>query len=140
MNVLLIRNLVQNRQSSATLKPLQNTVSFAQIIRAIMFQQPASTVDSEDSLLDISTAPTTPDGSLTFSPVLQALKLQDALEEASGRRYSQRSGSGSMDATLLSNGGGLYGVKNICCIGAGYVGELHNCLVSQSKQDQKFKV
>jgi UDPglucose 6-dehydrogenase len=88
-----------------------------------MFQQPASTVDSEDSLLDISTAPTTPDGSLTFSPVLQALKLQDALEEAVGRRHSQRNGSGSLDATLYSNGGGVHGVKNICCVGAGYVGK-----------------
>jgi UDPglucose 6-dehydrogenase len=90
-----------------------------------MFQQPASTVDSEDSLLDISTAPTTPDGSLSFSPVLQALKLQDALEEAAGRRHSQRSASGSLDATLYSNMSGVTGngVKNICCVGAGYVGE-----------------
>ena len=88
-----------------------------------MFPQPASTVDSEDSLLDISTAPTTPDGSLTFSPVLQALKLQDAFEEASGRRHSQRSGSGSLNEISYSSGGGFSGVKNICCVGAGYVGK-----------------
>ena len=90
-----------------------------------MCQQPASTVDSDDNLLDISTAPTTPDGSLTFSPVLQALKLQDALEEAAGRRHSQRNGSGSLDTTLYSSGGVTKAneVKNICCVGAGYVGK-----------------
>ncbi|KAF8854035.1 nucleotide sugar dehydrogenase [Acephala macrosclerotiorum] len=77
---------------------------------------PASAVDSEDSIVDISTAPTTPDGSLSFSPVLQALKLQDALEDtASGK---QRTSSRSLNAALQNNGG----VKNICCVGAGYVG------------------
>lgn len=47
---------------------------------------------------DASTAPTTPDGSLTFSPVLQATQLIDAFEL------------------------GPSVVRNICCIGAGYVG------------------
>jgi len=81
---------------------------------------PSSNIDSaEDSLFDISTAPTTPDGSLTFSPVLQALKLQDALEDAASGQGKQRTGSTSLDAAMRSSGGG---VKNICCVGAGYVG------------------
>ena len=81
---------------------------------------PSSNIDSsEDTLLDISTAPTTPDGSLTFSPVLQALKLQDALEDAASGRGQQRTSGTSLDAAMRSSGGG---VKNICCIGAGYVG------------------
>ncbi|KAG0653062.1 UDP-glucose 6-dehydrogenase 2 [Hyphodiscus hymeniophilus] len=83
---------------------------------------PSSTVDSEEGLLDVSTAPTTPDGSLTFSPVLQALKLRDALEEASERRHNTRNGSGALDATLYEPVVGIGGVKNICCVGAGYVG------------------
>ncbi len=90
-----------------------------------MYRQPSilsSNIDaSEDSLLDISTAPTTPDGSLTFSPVLQALKLYDALEEAASRWGEQRTSSSSLDTTMRASGGG---VKNICCVGAGYVGEL----------------
>lgn len=85
---------------------------------------PSSNIDaSEDSLLDISTAPTTPDGSLSFSPVLQALKLQDALEDAASGRGKQRTSSTSLDAAMRSSGGG---VKNICCVGAGYVGEFVN--------------
>lgn len=81
-------------------------------------QVPASTVDSED-LIDISTAPTTPDGSLTFSPVLQAMRLHDALEDASFGSSKQRINSTSSLDVALQGGG----VKNICCVGAGYVGE-----------------
>jgi len=81
-----------------------------------MDRRTSSTVYSDDSVVDNSTAPTTPDGSLTFSPALQALKIQDALEEAGNRG---RKDSRSLDRTLYSNDG----VKNICCIGAGYVGE-----------------
>jgi UDPglucose 6-dehydrogenase len=83
---------------------------------------PSSNIDAlEDSLLDISTAPTTPDSSLTFSPVLQASKLHDALEDAASGWGEQRTSTLSLDATIRACGGG---VKNICCIGAGYVGEL----------------
>jgi UDPglucose 6-dehydrogenase len=81
---------------------------------------PSSNIDSEDSLLDISTAPTTPDGSLSFSPVLQALKLQDALEDAASGRGKQRTSSTSLNVAMQMNNGG---VKNICCVGAGYVGK-----------------
>lgn len=75
----------------------------------------ASNVDSEDLM---STAPTTPDGSMTFSPVLQALKLQDALEDASIGRSKLRTSGSSLDAAMHLG----RGVKNICCVGAGYVG------------------
>jgi UDPglucose 6-dehydrogenase len=80
----------------------------------------ASTMGSEDSLVDMSTstAPTTPDGSLTFSPVLQALKLEDALEDAAMGRNTQRTSNSSLEATIYRG----RAVKNICCIGAGYVG------------------
>jgi len=82
---------------------------------------PSSNIDaSEDGLLDISTAPTTPDGSLSFSPVLQALKLQDALEDAASGRGKQRASSTSLGAAMRASGGGA---KNICCVGAGYVGK-----------------
>lgn len=76
----------------------------------------SSAVDTEDGI-EISTAPTTPDGSLTFSPVLQALKLRDALEDAAAGKESQY--SNSLDA-VLSNG---LEITNICCVGAGYVGK-----------------
>jgi UDPglucose 6-dehydrogenase len=84
-----------------------------------MFRKPSSTVYSDDNVFDLSTAPTTPDGSLTFSPVLQPSRLQDALDDAAMGKYDQRKGSGSLDATLYSSGGE---VKTICCVGAGYVG------------------
>lgn len=67
---------------------------------------------------DLSTAPTTPDGSLTFSPVLQAMKLKDALDDSQPMSKSTRSNEVS-DAALNSGGGQM---KNVCCIGAGYVG------------------
>ncbi|KAL3417790.1 UDP-glucose 6-dehydrogenase [Phlyctema vagabunda] len=66
----------------------------------------------------MSTAPTTPDGSLTFSPILQAMRIQDALEDAPAEQ-KLRSTSISLDATLYSSTPKL---KKICCVGAGYVG------------------
>jgi UDPglucose 6-dehydrogenase len=77
-------------------------------------------VDSEDSAIEPSTAPTTPDGSLTFSPVLQAAQLLDAFDGITG--VQSRSGRGS-SATLDLDGTVPMVVKNICCVGAGYVGE-----------------
>jgi len=83
-----------------------------------MDRRTSSSVFLEDSSLDNSTAPTTPAGSLTFSPALQALRVQDALEEGGNGKF--RKGSDSLDANLYTGSA----VKNICCIGAGYVGEL----------------
>ncbi|KAL2066022.1 hypothetical protein VTL71DRAFT_2093 [Oculimacula yallundae] len=79
---------------------------------------PMSEVDSEQYLNYVSTAPTTPDGSLTFSPVLQAMRLHDALENASVGSITHRMTTTSLDGRAS----GAQKVKNICCIGAGYVG------------------
>jgi UDPglucose 6-dehydrogenase len=76
---------------------------------------------SDDCLSDISTAPTTPDGSLTFGPALQALKLQDELQNDASEREKHRTSSTAQDAAMQVRGGE---VKNICCVGAGYVGKL----------------
>src|SRR4051812_6864566 len=74
-----------------------------------------------DFEMETSTAPTTPDGSLTFSPALQAMRLHDALEhEALERR--EPIGFESLDRTLSSS---PIKIKNICCVGAGYVGTLY---------------
>lgn len=54
----------------------------------------------------MSTASTTPDGSLTFSPVLEAIGLED--EVLIG------------DNTNETSAHHLLG--NVCCVGAGYVG------------------
>ncbi|KAH8679100.1 udp-glucose 6-dehydrogenase [Tricladium varicosporioides] len=82
---------------------------------------PALTISSDDVLNDISTAPTTPDGSLTFSPVLQALRLREALEDNSrGKGRSARAGERSAPVLLSSVRSSE--VENICCVGAGYVG------------------
>ncbi|KAH7309264.1 hypothetical protein BKA65DRAFT_170802 [Rhexocercosporidium sp. MPI-PUGE-AT-0058] len=77
-----------------------------------------SEVDSDQYFNYVSTAPTTPDGSLTFSPILQAMRLHDALENASVGNTTRRMAGTS----LTENEPGAMTVKNICCIGAGYVG------------------
>lgn len=82
-----------------------------------MYRKASSAVDSEDSLLDVLTAPTTPDDSLTFSPVLQAQKFHDGLEDAASTDSALK--GTSLDVTLYPVPGE---VKNICCVGAGYVG------------------
>ncbi|CAG8979768.1 hypothetical protein HYALB_00012405 [Hymenoscyphus albidus] len=68
---------------------------------------------------DLSTAPTTPDGSLTFSPVLQALRLADCPDDSGSKTKDKHEGHGTLNVTLESDVGS---VKNVCCIGAGYVG------------------
>ena len=74
---------------------------------------PPSTVDSEDSLLDPSTAATTPSPSLTFSPALHPTKLHD-IDSLSPPKIA------SLPTALHAP---AFRVKNICCVGAGYVGE-----------------
>ncbi len=79
--------------------------------------------DSDESAIAPSTAPTTPDGSMSFSPILHAEQLHDAFD---GRIAVQaRPGRGS-SATLDLDGTAPMVVKNICCVGAGYVGELQS--------------
>ena len=83
----------------------------------------ASSVDSEESILyDESTAPTTPDGSLTFSPVLGALRSTDGPElDAVASLSAPRLSSPPTSAESRGHARPLR-VRNICCVGAGYVG------------------
>lgn len=84
-----------------------------------MDQHTISTMGSDDNLMEDSTAPTTPDGSLTFSPALRALRIQDAFEDvAFGDNKETQNNASIRDALQLTRNG----VQNICCIGAGYVG------------------
>lgn len=95
--------------------------------------------DSDESAIDPSTAPTTPDGSLSFSPVLQAAQLLDAFDGRAG--VQSRPGRGS-SATLDLDGTVPMAVKNICCVGAGYVGELRSnyfCWVAPPKKIRPFE-
>ncbi|TGO37859.1 hypothetical protein BHYA_0087g00170 [Botrytis hyacinthi] len=64
-------------------------------------------LDTDGSTHDISTAPTTPDGSLTFSPMLQALNLDDGI---------------AFENSLRSENSTHRLVQNVCFVGAGYVG------------------
>lgn len=61
--------------------------------------------DSNNDIIDISTAPTTPYGSVTFSPILQCLNLDD--EPLLG-----------VPTEISAH----HSVKNVCFVGAGYVG------------------
>ncbi|KAH6660760.1 udp-glucose 6-dehydrogenase [Truncatella angustata] len=83
---------------------------------------PSSVVGSEEgALVDIapSTAPTTPEGSLTFSPVLRAT-ADGHLDIDSASLTAQAKGSESLESILPNLRPRL--VRNICCVGAGYVG------------------
>ncbi|CAD6448791.1 2a2b7f15-36fd-4ca9-bf0c-66fb039223ec [Sclerotinia trifoliorum] len=62
--------------------------------------------DIDESIPDTSTAPTTPDDSLTFSPVLQALSLDDGI---------------TLENSPMDEISAHY-VENVCIVGAGYVG------------------
>jgi UDPglucose 6-dehydrogenase len=87
----------------------------------------SAVADSDESAIDPSTAPTTPDGSLSYSPVLQAAQFLDAFDGTAG--VQSHPGRGS-SATLDLDGTVPMVVKNICCVGAGYVGELQSKLCS----------
>ncbi|KAI3319481.1 nucleotide sugar dehydrogenase [Xylariaceae sp. AK1471] len=68
-----------------------------------------------------STAPTTPDGRLSFSPVLRPERQTDSSDHVSLSLQPSsltESGNGSLSGLLESR----LSVRNICCIGAGYVG------------------
>jgi hypothetical protein len=101
---------------STNLRPYYSRQDFTNMSRAF-----SAVADSDESTIDPSTAPTTPDGSLSFSPVLQAAQLLDAFDGRAG--VQTRPGRGS-SATLDLDGTSPMVVKNICCVGAGYVGEL----------------
>jgi UDPglucose 6-dehydrogenase len=88
-----------------------------------MNQLPVSVVDAEDGAFlenTASTAPTTPEGSLSFSPVLRAA-ADGPLDIESTSLPGQASNHRSLSSALLDSG--TRPVRNICCVGAGYVGE-----------------
>jgi len=89
-----------------------------------MFEAPSTIAGSEYSVMETSTAPTTPDGSMSFSPVLQASHLLDAFDGAMpGAGIASRLES-IFPTSLDLNSNAPITVKNICCVGAGYVGKL----------------
>jgi len=70
--------------------------------------------------LDSSTAPTTPEESLACSPVLRPLANIDGLDDdVAGPQPARRSLS-SAPLSTASSANNL--IRNICCVGAGYVG------------------
>jgi hypothetical protein len=75
---------------------------------------------SEEGIMETSTAPTTPDGSLTFSPVLHPTQLMDAFAGMMGNPSTPTPTIRNVPTALDLN---AHSVKNICCVGAGYVGE-----------------
>ncbi|KAK8042874.1 nucleotide sugar dehydrogenase [Apiospora phragmitis] len=65
-----------------------------------------------------STAPTTPEGSLSFSPILRA--AADGALDIEYTSLAARANNMSLSSTQLDSRVPM--VRNICCVGAGYVG------------------
>ncbi|KAI8626533.1 nucleotide sugar dehydrogenase [Xylariaceae sp. FL1651] len=88
---------------------------------------PVPTGDSDENAYQdlTSTAPTTPDGSLSFSPVLRA-SVERQIEgldlDSPDLQPSVFSASSRNDRSLSALLYGRHFVRNICCVGAGYVG------------------
>lgn len=83
----------------------------------------ASVDDSDESAMQApSTVPTTPDGSCSFSPVLKySHELEHGDESFDEDRFA---GLGREEGDETSGFDHTHGsVRNICCVGAGYVGE-----------------
>ena len=92
--------------------------------RATMLPLSPSAVDADEllAILDDSTAPTTPEGSLSFSP---ALRPQDDTAYLHGQSLRINSLPLSLSSALLNNTLQTpRAVRNICCVGAGFVGRL----------------
>ncbi|TGO24649.1 hypothetical protein BPAE_0098g00400 [Botrytis paeoniae] len=82
-------------------------------------------LDSDESTHGISTAPTTPDGSLTFSPMLQALNLDDGI---------------AFENSLRNENSTHRLIQNVCCVGAGYVGGPTAAILALQNPQTKFTV
>ncbi|KAK7958068.1 Nucleotide sugar dehydrogenase [Apiospora saccharicola] len=65
-----------------------------------------------------STAPTTPEGSLTFSPILRA--AADGALDIEYASLAARANNMTLSSSQLATR--IPAVRNICCVGAGYVG------------------
>lgn len=80
--------------------------------------------DSDEGIYrDVSTAPTTPEGSLTFSPVLQPRTGGPVDDELVGMETKSNIPGISLPSPTVEAQGQSRRVRNICCIGAGYVGK-----------------
>lgn len=89
-----------------------------------MFQGLSTAVDYDDN--EPSSAPTTPNGSVTFSPVIQPARVNDAFE-GMGSHITHTS-RGSASSFEYIDGTSQVPIRNICCVGAGYVGKFcGNC-------------
>ncbi|PQE14941.1 UDP-glucose 6-dehydrogenase protein [Rutstroemia sp. NJR-2017a WRK4] len=82
----------------------------------------------DNDLHDLSTAPTTPDGSLTCSPVLRNLTLDDEISV------------GNNDAATIMSSSPYSTLKNVCCVGAGYVGGPTAAILALNNPLIKFSV
>ncbi|TEY73302.1 hypothetical protein BOTCAL_0080g00300 [Botryotinia calthae] len=82
-------------------------------------------LDTDESTHDISTAPTTPDGGLTFSPMLQALSLDNGI---------------AFENSLRNENSTPHLVQNVCCVGAGYVGGPTAAILALQNPQIKFTV
>jgi hypothetical protein len=84
-----------------------------------------SIVDSEENtFFDGSTAPTTPEGSLSISPVLRPKNPESLDGDTTDLDARLQANSRSISSTLLDSRSTLRmpQVRSICCVGAGYVG------------------
>jgi UDPglucose 6-dehydrogenase len=78
---------------------------------------PPAVNPDENASLENSTAPTTPEGSLSFSPVLRPLEVDDELARETPKPISVAGTAAGL------NGLATAAVRHICCVGAGYVGK-----------------
>jgi len=85
--------------------------------KAMAHQLPSTLDLGNDVSLDVSTAPTTPGSNLSFSPVLQPADQQPGIPA-----MKPQSASRSLSSTLFDTTARTPPVRNICCVGAGYVG------------------
>lgn len=65
----------------------------------------------DSNILDSSTAPTTPEGSYMSSPILRP-QIRESMDMGLGQSRP---------------------IRNICCVGAGYVGEQLTCYIKHSR-------
>jgi hypothetical protein len=85
----------------------------------IMIPLPPSGLDVDEFVtLDDSTAPTTPEGSLSFSPQLHP---QDVSAYLNGGLPENEA---HLSPDLFGSAAQSTPIRNICCVGAGFVGEL----------------
>ncbi len=70
-----------------------------------------------------STAPTTPEGSLSFSPVLRPRNGANLDIDTANLVAVSRNSNRSLSSALLDNTATPPPVRTICCVGAGYVGK-----------------